>query len=104
MSVFQHFGHCTNAMETDCYPTLSQAVPWLESLMAFLEDVVNPAGLEKKPYGYPCIPSDVIKDAANVAWTKLQKYYERTDSTYAYACATGNKIQNCMYLNFIHLL
>lgn len=91
-------------METDCYPTLSQAVPWLESLMAFLEDVVNPAGLEKKPYGYPCIPSDVIKDAANVAWTKLQKYYERTDSTYAYACATGNKIQNCMYLNFIHLL
>lgn len=50
-------------MEADCYPTLSLAVPSLESLIALLgnEDVVNPAGLAKKPYGYPCIPSDVIR-------------------------------------------
>lgn len=30
------------------------------------------------------ILSEVIKYAANEVWKKLQKYYERTDSTYMY--------------------
>jgi hypothetical protein len=77
LEVLQVFKHATKALESN-NSTLQNALPALDFLLERLEDF-------KTQY----TGNSVMTNSINSAWSKLDKYYSKTDDTVAYSAAVA---------------